>query len=567
MIEDPGTIFTFYSYKGGTGRSLAVANVAWILADNGHRVLVIDWDLEAPGLHRYFHPFLIDSELSDTPGLIDYFWMYGLRLMTPLEEDDSESSWHEDVSDLADYAIRLDWKFDRGGHLDFIPAGRQNDDYAQRINSFDWNNFYSRLNGGALLEKIREQLKRDYDYVIIDSRTGVSDTAGICTVAMPDRLVAMFTLNTQSSEGVAAVLRSVEEARSDDLEIYPVITRIELAEQDRLVAARRRARDLYRGFVASKEGGAREYWKDAEILYQPYYAYEEVLATFADETGRDFSESSLVAAMLRLARRVTGNASLEPPQIDPEKREKVLLRFTRGIGAKKEETKDVSDSVGDRMERADRYFQQTSPTAIEKADAQGRRARIERFASSILTILSGAVGVFYGRGLATDYWLIGGGAAMVAFQAFELMSLKPRLVPEWKNEETLNLWLGGRMPRQMVTAYCALAAMVVGGRSLYHWNAMGPALMWIPLFASFVALLAIASTEVMSSFETWIVSIWRRDALQQERRTYINGVTPYEVEPSQAYRLFVQRAEEIITVAPRSRTRSEIPEDQEGVTS
>src|SRR6187549_974776 len=66
-----GRIITFYSYKGGTGRSMAVANVAWMLALNGNRVLVIDWDLEAPGIHRYFHPFLEDKELRETPGLID----------------------------------------------------------------------------------------------------------------------------------------------------------------------------------------------------------------------------------------------------------------------------------------------------------------------------------------------------------------------------------------------------------------------------------------------------------------------------------------------------------------
>jgi Mrp family chromosome partitioning ATPase len=57
-------VVTFYSYKGGTGRSMALANVAWILASAGNRVLAIDWDLEAPGLHRYFHPFLRDKELS-----------------------------------------------------------------------------------------------------------------------------------------------------------------------------------------------------------------------------------------------------------------------------------------------------------------------------------------------------------------------------------------------------------------------------------------------------------------------------------------------------------------------
>ena len=72
----PGRILTFYSYKGGTGRSMALANVAWILAQAGHRVLTIDWDLEAPGLHRYFGPFLDDPELTETIGLVDFLDQY-----------------------------------------------------------------------------------------------------------------------------------------------------------------------------------------------------------------------------------------------------------------------------------------------------------------------------------------------------------------------------------------------------------------------------------------------------------------------------------------------------------
>jgi len=51
--ETRGQIITFYSYKGGTGRSMALANIACILAEQqtaarGKGVLMIDWDLEAP---------------------------------------------------------------------------------------------------------------------------------------------------------------------------------------------------------------------------------------------------------------------------------------------------------------------------------------------------------------------------------------------------------------------------------------------------------------------------------------------------------------------------------------
>ena len=49
-IHPAGQVITFYSYKGGTGRSMALANIACLLArqsGQGRGVLVIDWDLEA----------------------------------------------------------------------------------------------------------------------------------------------------------------------------------------------------------------------------------------------------------------------------------------------------------------------------------------------------------------------------------------------------------------------------------------------------------------------------------------------------------------------------------------
>ena len=48
-------ICTFYSYKGGVGRSMAMANVADVLSRRGLKVLMIDFDLEAPGLEQFFY--------------------------------------------------------------------------------------------------------------------------------------------------------------------------------------------------------------------------------------------------------------------------------------------------------------------------------------------------------------------------------------------------------------------------------------------------------------------------------------------------------------------------------
>ena len=44
---------TFYSYKGGVGRTMAMANTAANLSLMGESVLMIDFDLEAPGLETF----------------------------------------------------------------------------------------------------------------------------------------------------------------------------------------------------------------------------------------------------------------------------------------------------------------------------------------------------------------------------------------------------------------------------------------------------------------------------------------------------------------------------------
>jgi MinD-like ATPase involved in chromosome partitioning or flagellar assembly len=67
-------IYTFYSYKGGVGRSMALANVAELLYRVGLRVLVVDWDLEAPGLERFFPEY--KQAALEKLGLINLFLDY-----------------------------------------------------------------------------------------------------------------------------------------------------------------------------------------------------------------------------------------------------------------------------------------------------------------------------------------------------------------------------------------------------------------------------------------------------------------------------------------------------------
>jgi MinD-like ATPase involved in chromosome partitioning or flagellar assembly len=317
-----GSVITFYSYKGGSGRTQALANIAFLLAAQGYAVCAIDWDLEAPGMHRYFHPFLADPHLKLTSGLMDYLWDLSAIALTPTskEPDDSEL-------DIRDYLVSVDWDFDEPGRLDILPAGRQDDDYPRKAMSFQWEAFYERMGGGKALEAARETLVSEYDYVLIDSRTGVSDTSGICTIQLPDRLVACYTLNRQSIDGVANVLDVVRDRRRDrHLQIFPLEMRVETSEKHKLEAARRVARPRFEKYL---EVPARSYWEDMEIGYWPFYAFEECLAVFGDDP-QTRSRSSMINAMERTAAQVAGLPSVTSPLIDDSQREEVLRAYALG---------------------------------------------------------------------------------------------------------------------------------------------------------------------------------------------------------------------------------------------
>lgn len=336
MTAEPrnGRIVTFYSYKGGTGRSMALANVGWILASTGLRVLLIDWDLEAPGLHRYLHPFIEeDKELSSTPGLIDFFVDFATAARVEHAAPSRDERWFEALASLVRYASPV-----RGGFesvpLEFVTAGRQDAGYAVLVTSFNWQEFYDKLGGGIFLEALKRRLRQDYDFVLIDSRTGISDTSGICTVQMPDDLVVLYTLNQQSIKGASAIAESADRLRrrktgEPGLRIWPIPTRVELAEKDRLDAAREESRRTFERYIGHlpREHRSR-YWGRVEVIYQAYFAFEEVLAPFADkprQTNSMLSKMEAIAGLLT----PTPERPVEFPRLEEQRRLSVKKQFER----------------------------------------------------------------------------------------------------------------------------------------------------------------------------------------------------------------------------------------------
>jgi cellulose biosynthesis protein BcsQ len=293
---------------------MMVADVAWMLATNGFRVAVIDWDLEAPGIHRYFHPFLQDKDLGDTLGLLDMVETLAASAATSPEPPSP------DIVDIVDYIEPLEWPrdtlpglswrsgcFKSRGRIDLLPAGRQGPAYSRRLSTFNWVDFYERLGGRSLLKAARDQLQSIYDFVLIDSRTGVSDTSGICTVEMPDTVVVCFTLNNQSIRGAAAVAESIRDerkARSLDspFRIFPIPTRVEItSEHQKRQAALELARQTFAFLMPEiKTDDEAKYWGSVQMPYFPFYAFEEIPAAFGDRPDETLSLSNAITSVTKL---------------------------------------------------------------------------------------------------------------------------------------------------------------------------------------------------------------------------------------------------------------------------
>jgi tetratricopeptide (TPR) repeat protein len=191
---------TFYSFKGGVGRTMALVNVAAQLAKMGRKVLMVDFDLEAPGLETFERL----RPPQPHPGLVEYVTEYVRSRCSP---------------DVRDYIYSVGTIGKKGGQLWVMPAGRRDRDYHLALSRLDWRKLYEDYEGFVFFEDLKAQWKQEYkpDYVLIDSRTGHSDVKGICTRQLPDAVVMLFIPNEQNLVGLRAVCREIQRERDTGL--------------------------------------------------------------------------------------------------------------------------------------------------------------------------------------------------------------------------------------------------------------------------------------------------------------------------------------------------------------
>jgi septum site-determining protein MinD len=190
-----GKLIAIHSFRGGTGKSNISGNVASWLATQGHRVGIIDTDIQSPGLHALF---------GLAPGSVKFALNDYLMGRCAIEEAATDVT-----SSLGEKADACE------GRIFLIPSSMKTGEITRIIQSgYD----VGRLNIGfqQLIQKL------DLDYLLVDTHPGVNEET-LLAAAISDALVLILRPDRQDYQGTAIMLELARKLKVPN--IYLVVNK------------------------------------------------------------------------------------------------------------------------------------------------------------------------------------------------------------------------------------------------------------------------------------------------------------------------------------------------------
>ncbi|MFZ2172234.1 MAG: AAA family ATPase, partial [Methylococcaceae bacterium] len=187
----------FYSYKGGVGRTTALIQTAFQLARQGKRVVLVDMDVEAPGLQALLPP--TDKPVDE--GLIDYLWERQTCFFDEHHQPQIELT--NIIYSVKDSQSRRD--------LFIVPAGKIGQRYIQRLSILSTTHLFS-ANTDPWYQ-FEEELWKQYqpDIMLIDARTGLNEWGGLSLLQLADEAFVVLYPSQQNAEGICFVRNLLKE--------------------------------------------------------------------------------------------------------------------------------------------------------------------------------------------------------------------------------------------------------------------------------------------------------------------------------------------------------------------
>ena len=186
----------FYSYKGGVGRTTALIQTAFQLTRHGKRVVLIDMDVEAPGLQALLPP----TDTSVEEGLIDYLW----ERQTCFFDDNHPAKIHLSGSNQGKRTGIVYSVNDPESRRDLfiVPAGKIGQRYIQRLSVLSTAHLFAATKNSwyQFEQDLWEQFQPDI--MLIDARTGLNEWGGLSLLRLADEAFIVLYPSDQNAEGV-----------------------------------------------------------------------------------------------------------------------------------------------------------------------------------------------------------------------------------------------------------------------------------------------------------------------------------------------------------------------------
>ena len=192
-------VVAFYGFRGGAGRTTALAHVAALLASRQISVVALDLDLEAPGLHHV----LGCPEPEEDRGVLAL-----LRTAATADDDELDRKLR-----LAPHVVRSELQL--GAPIRVLPAGRLSAHYLDRLDDLGVP-LWHLMEGPNPLELVIARVKEELtpDAIFLDCRTGLSGLSASALFHTADIVLCFATVSTQSLDGLEIFLKGLRAART-----------------------------------------------------------------------------------------------------------------------------------------------------------------------------------------------------------------------------------------------------------------------------------------------------------------------------------------------------------------
>jgi len=342
-------IISFFSFKGGVGRTALLTNLGAYWAAQGKVVLLMDLDLAAPGLSYSLPGRMLDDQ-GRGQGMADLLAAF----FEGIKKDPDNISFLPPQYLIRAVDIQAPYFQGAAGNLFFIPAGQRPlsaDQWGEGLpgeslippipgTAPEKDESQKQTASRALAHYLKEYLQnwtvpdgpaqgKKIDYLLIDTRTGFAELLDLSLGYLAGQMVLVFSLNEQNLRGLKMTLDALETKRvpvgTFPLQVTVVFSPLPAAEDVQLFQRLEKGQQLIAQSLRFDRSGQRELPPARFTIH-----YNQVLANQESLMVLEFPKSLYSREVTAIAHHLEGKTDADDLQDDLIKA--TWRRVTRIIG-------------------------------------------------------------------------------------------------------------------------------------------------------------------------------------------------------------------------------------------